>query len=246
MATTELLCARHGTPTHLACAQCDQPACTKCLVWTEVGQKCRTCVYPKGDPNRTAIPKPALLAVALALVLVVGVLGGLGVLSKDSPPKVPVAGNTGRTQPGIGQPARVGMLTFVVTKFDCEAGELSNGPLKRTALGRFCVLQFKATNTGNRPTAFGFSDVALLDSQDRRFAPDTLATAFLQGTRSSPSPIGPRESPIGPREQLNPGTEIASSVVYDVPQGVTPELAEFRAARSLGVTVRLTEPGRPV
>ena len=232
MATTELTCERHRTPTHLACAQCDRPACPKCLVWTEVGQKCRTCVHPKGGSSRLR-PVQLVVVVGLAAALVLAISAAFGGFSGDAEPKVPVAGNTGQRQAGIGQPARDGILTFVVTGFECVGKEIGEGPLRRTALGRFCILRFTTTNTGNRPAALIFPQQVLLDRQKRRFEPDAAATGIHQR-------INAPAAGIAPVQQLNPGAQIASSLVYDVPEDVTPELAELHAGRSLGVTVRLS------
>lgn len=215
MAATELTCERHRTPTHLACAQCGRPACPKCLVWTEVGQKCRTCVHPKGGSSPLR-PVQLVVVVGLAAALVFALAVALGGLSGDSGPKVPVAGNIGQRQAGIGQPARDGTLTFVVTGFECRGKEIGEGPLRRTALHRFCILRLTTTNNGNRPAELVFSQQVLLDRLKRRFAPDAGGT-----------------------QQLNPGARITSSLFYDVPEDVTPELAELHAGRSLGVTVRL-------
>jgi hypothetical protein len=230
VATTELKCERHHTPTHLACAQCGRPACPKCLVWTEVGQKCTTCVPQRGGTSANRVQ--ALVVGALVVALVVAVAIATGAFSGDSDSDVPVAGNTGQRQAGIGQPARDGPLTFVVTKFECPGKELSSdGGPSRTALGRFCVLHFQATNSGNRPASLNFVDQVLLDRQKRRFAPDPIATSVVRQSNA--------QEPLVPTQLLNPGAQVATSIAYDVPEGITPELAELHAGRSLGVTVKL-------
>lgn len=235
MATTERSCARHHTPTHLACAQCGKPACPRCLVWTEVGQKCRTCVYPKGDPNRRPTSQPLLLAL-LGAGLVVVLVAGLVVFGGDDSPDLPRVANAGTRRPGIGQPARDGSLTFVVDRFDCDRTQLGEGGGARTAAGRYCVLHFTATNTGTRPAILSPTGQLLLDAQRRRFAPDVLATSLYHRTVGG-------SMRQGPGEQMNPGAEVATALVYDIPQGVTPEMAELHgASASLGVTVRLTRP----
>lgn len=231
MATTELKCDKHHTPTHLTCAQCGKPACAKCLVWTEVGQKCRTCVPRKGGNDRNPLIVPGVLAVLLVLVL----LFSFGVFSDDGDGEPAAAGNRPRvSQPGLGQPARDGAITFVVTRFDCGAAEVGEGPAKRTANGRYCLLEFTATNSGNQPTAFISTQQLLLDRQRRRFAPDGAATAAYQ--RSTTGPVS--QSPV---QQMNPGAEIEAVLVYDISEGINPELAELHGGNTLGVTVRLTE-----
>ena len=225
----ELKCEKHHTPTQLTCAQCDRPSCTKCLVWTEVGQKCRTCVPNKGGAEKSSIVVPALIVAVLLVVL----LGALGVFSGDDKTAEPAKGNV-PGQPGIGQPARDGALTFVVTKFECGAEEVGEGQRVRRALGRYCLLEFKASNTGTQPTSYVAPMQYLLDAQKRRFEPDLQATAlFLSATAPG--------SPASPLQKLNPGAEVQASLVYDVPDGVNPELAELHGGNTLGVTVRLTE-----
>jgi hypothetical protein len=234
VATTELSCARHHTPTQLTCAQCGKPSCTKCLVWTEVGQKCRTCVYPKGDPSRARLSPPALLAL-VAAGLVVALVGGLAFLGREDSPELPRVANAGTQRPGLGEAARDGPLTFVVNKIDCERKVLGEGGGARTALGRFCILDFKATNTGTQPAFFNVPTQLLLDGQRRRFAPDLSATSML--LRSTGSAAG-----LGPSQQMNPGAEISTQLVYDIPESVTPQMAELHGTGpGLGVTVRLTD-----
>ena len=230
MAITELTCDKHHTPTHLTCAQCGKPACPKCLVWTEVGQKCRTCV-PRKDANQR---NPALIPALLAVALIVALLLAFGVFSGDDEGPTVQAGNRGDTQPGIGQPARDGALTFVVTRFDCGPTEVGEGPSKVTAIGRFCLLEFTTTNSGNQSASFVARQQLLLDRQRRRFAPDLDATGAHQ--RSTPGSISSR-----PVQQMNPGAEVDSVLIFDIPEGVNPELAELHAGATLGVTVRLTE-----
>lgn len=230
MATTELKCDKHHTPTHLTCAQCGKPACPKCLVWTEVGQKCRTCVPQKGGRDRN----PALVPAILAALLIVSLLFAFGVFSGDDTAPTVQAGNRGDTQPGIGQPARDGALTFVVTRFDCGPTEVGEGPAKVVAKGRFCLLEFTATNSGNQPAAFASPQQLLLDRQRRRFAPDLDATGVYQ--RSTTGSISSRTV-----QQMNPGAEVDSVLIFDIPEGINPELAELHAGATLGVTVRLTE-----
>lgn len=229
VATTELTCEKHHTPTQLACAQCGRPACPRCLVWTEVGQKCRTCV-----PGRAAAKRGPWVPVGVAVgVLLAVVVGAKAFGGGSSAPDVPKSANQGTTQPGIGQPARDGALTFVVTRFDCGSKDIGDGPTKRTALGRYCVLEIKATNTGAQPTSFLVFTQMLLDAQRRRFAPDPGATVAYQRVGR------PGSAPIT-GEQMNPGAELTTSLVYDVPEGVTPVVAELHAGRTLGVSVRLT------
>jgi len=200
-------------------------------VWTEVGQKCRTCVPGKGGGGRNSVLVPALIVGALLVLLGVSLKVFTNNTSSD---EVPERANRGTTRPGIGQPARDGALTFVVTRFDCGAEEVGQGGRKKTALGRYCLLEFKATNSGRQPTSLVASLQQLLDSERRHFAPDVVATTIYQQVEAP-------GSVLTPFQQMNPGAEVVTALVFDVPDGVIPELAELHAGTGLGVTVRLTE-----
>lgn len=235
MATTELKCDKHRTPTQLTCAQCGRPSCTKCLVWTEVGQKCRDCV-----PSKAAKDRSAVVPLAVAGVLAVALLAVLGVFSGGSPDE-PVAerGNQGTTQPGIGQPARDGSLTFVVTSFECGLKEVAFREVKKTANGRYCVLVFTARNTSTRPTSFSPSRQTLLDGQRRQFGWDGFASAIFRRAQVEGGDV---DQLIG-NQQLNPSAEIQTTLLFDVPEEVNPEMVELHGGGgTLGVTVRLAEP----
>lgn len=69
-APAEVRCARHpDTPTRLHCGRCGTPICPKCMINTEVGQRCPTC--GRGRPLPTFQVSPGLLARGLAAGLAV-------------------------------------------------------------------------------------------------------------------------------------------------------------------------------
>ena len=60
-APSEVRCARHpNTPTRLRCGRCGTPICPRCMVATEVGQRCPDC--GRGSRLPTFQVSPALLA----------------------------------------------------------------------------------------------------------------------------------------------------------------------------------------
>lgn len=73
-------CEAHGEATRITCVDCGTPICPKCLVRTEVGNKCEACARPAVDaPARPSRRKrrvwPIAAAVAgVALLAVAGVL----------------------------------------------------------------------------------------------------------------------------------------------------------------------------
>ncbi|MGH9281110.1 MAG: B-box zinc finger protein [Acidimicrobiales bacterium] len=53
--STEVVCARHRTPTQLRCVRCQRPICPRCLVQTPVGFMCDK---HKGPPVKRAEDLP--------------------------------------------------------------------------------------------------------------------------------------------------------------------------------------------
>ena len=238
MAQTEVKCTRHHTPTNLTCARCERPACAKCLVWTEVGQKCRDCVYPRFSRERNPQLARALVIGAIALVVALALLSSLmgGGSDTDSagPPTVEP-----RKEAAIGEKTTDGDITFVVDAFECQGKSLVTRGPPITALGRYCVLRLTATNSGTRPasySSFGRTGTVLLDEQRRRYNPDQRASSLLQGQEGL--------SLTGP-QMLNPGSEIKTALVFDVAEGVTPVTAELHGGPGSGVAVRVSPPPDP-
>lgn len=227
MATTELRCERHHTPTHVSCAQCDRPACSRCLVWTEVGQKCTTCVpVPKGDRRR-----PLVIGVVV-VAAVAAAAAGSQMVGRSSGGGPAPSQSLVRHVAAIGEPVADGSITFVVDRFDCSATAVGDGALRQAAQGRYCVLGLRATNSGTRPALFSPRAQVLLDAQRRRYDPDPMATIVYQRTGGGPLPL--------PVQSLNPGAASTVAVVFDIPREVMPTEAELHAGQTLGVTVRLT------
>lgn len=60
-ASAEVRCARHpNTPTLLRCGRCGTPICPKCMITTEVGQRCPNCA--RGNRLPTFQVSPAIIA----------------------------------------------------------------------------------------------------------------------------------------------------------------------------------------
>jgi hypothetical protein len=68
-----LTCANHpDTPTALRCNRCGKPICTRCIVRTPVGYRCRECVRGQQQIFETAVWTDFVVALVLALVLGAG------------------------------------------------------------------------------------------------------------------------------------------------------------------------------
>lgn len=69
-------CASHPkVETRLRCGKCDRPICPKCLVFTPVGARCRTCANMKPLPMLQVGPLHYLAALGAAVA--VALVGGL-------------------------------------------------------------------------------------------------------------------------------------------------------------------------
>ena len=78
---TARYCARHPKEeTAVSCASCGTPICTKCMVATPVGMKCRNCATNRKSPLFQVRPERLLLAGLVSLIAGAGaaVLGGIG------------------------------------------------------------------------------------------------------------------------------------------------------------------------
>lgn len=72
-------CAKHTkVETSVTCASCGTPICTKCMVYTPVGVKCRECGLSRGGTLFTIRPERMILAAVTALVAgaIAALLGG--------------------------------------------------------------------------------------------------------------------------------------------------------------------------
>lgn len=231
-----LKCDQHGTPTLLTCAQCGTPLCPRCAVWTEVGQKCANCSgrRPAGRSTRSRAV-PVVMGVLGVLVLGGGALylasdafqgSGSTKVSADQPGGTPL-GTVGEevTQRGV---------TYLVSKFECGAKEIGTAPVRTTAAGQYCFLHLNVRNDGANPVFLAGTQQVLLDDAKRRYNIDPGATI-------ANASAGQRQSALG--SQLNPGVEVSSVFVYDVPPDVAPAEAELhvRQAGGGGGIVRVPE-----
>jgi len=157
-----------------------------------------------------------VVAVAVAMALVVAVPRLLG--PDGAPPAsdaeavgfVPDPSGPARNG-GLGEEAMDGDFSFVVSSLDCGAKEAAVGSGgARTAQGQYCMVAFEVRNVGRSPATFLARSQLLVDTADRRFAPDVLATLGHPGNagRDLVQPV------------VNPGNRLAGVLVFDVPTDV--------------------------
>jgi hypothetical protein len=75
MSSTPLYCANHPkTQTLLRCIRCERPFCTKCLVRTPVGFRCRECLNIQQAGYYTALPGDYVIAGGIGIIA--SIIGG--------------------------------------------------------------------------------------------------------------------------------------------------------------------------
>lgn len=236
MGSEAVVCAPHGRPTHVRCAGCDAPICPRCYVRTPVSIKCATCADVRvstvgARARRYAVPALAVLAVVgMAAFLSSAFIQG----KRDPAAEEP----RGPNEAEVGQEVQEGGLGFLVKGIECQGKELAG--VSTRALGRFCVLRVRVRNVGAQAMTYSNGIQVLVDQQGRRYDVAQAATQMV----SSPAPAAGADRSTSV-QQMNPGTELERVLAFDVPEGVTPAVAEFHSRpRSIGARVRLPQPGR--
>lgn len=73
-------CVNHpSVETVVSCGKCDTPLCPRCMIFTPVGVRCRTCAQLRRPPQYTLTPQIYLRIIpsALAMALLIGFLMSL-------------------------------------------------------------------------------------------------------------------------------------------------------------------------
>jgi uncharacterized protein DUF4352 len=143
--------------------------------------------------------------------------------SEEAPPPAPQANAA-----GIGDTVSAGDFDFVIPAApECGVQRIGSAQFGRDADGQYCLLPIQATNTDDTSATTGSGDVTLLGPGGERYSSDSGAVVYLGEDGWF-------------LENLNPGNTATGTVVFDIPEGVTPVAAELRGALlSPAVTVSL-------
>lgn len=128
----------------------------------------------------------------------------------------------------IGEPVRDGKFEFTITGFSCGATSVGDNPyLKKTAQGQFCLLNLTVKNISTEAQIFDSSSEYLYASTSK-YSADGSASIY----------VNPQGSTF--LNQINPGNSVTGTVVFDVPLGVSPNIADLHdSPYSAGVKVNL-------
>lgn len=127
---------------------------------------------------------------------------------------------------GLNQPARDGDLEFLVRQIDCGIGRIGDPVVHQQAVGQFCLVELTIRNVGAQPVVFRESLQKAYDRQQRQYRADV--GAGLVANADHPVFVS----------TLHPGTEVTSTLVYDLPPGSRIVRLELHGAQgSKGVFV---------
>jgi hypothetical protein len=129
---------------------------------------------------------------------------------------------------GLNQPVRDGKFEFTATGVDCSKTSLGVAPLSTQANGVFCLVTVHVQNIGDQAQTLDSTSQVAYDAQGNKYSSDTEAAFYLDNAGKALF------------NQLNPGTSVDGTLVYDVPTGTTLTKLELHdSAFSGGVTVNL-------
>ena len=192
------------TPTHAA-PQPEQPKRRRRWPWVVggiVGVLLVGAVLDGGDDTTTTTPTTSEPAAAAT--------------KTDEQPKVTP---TPEQLPGIGDEVRVGNLALTVTEVE-RVGEAVGGPyLEQRAQGVWWFIHLRATNHGDAPEPFSATEqYALVGDKRHRANPSAEIVA------QSSDGFDYDELSL---TEINPGNTVEGVLIFDLPDGVTPERVEL-------------------
>lgn len=117
----------------------------------------------------------------------------------------------------IGDAVKSGHFKFTVTKVSGGVTQVGSTEFGQEAQGQFILVSVTVTNVGDSSETFFGSDQKLLDGDGKEYSADDEAAIYLEDSNSL-------------LEEINPGNTAKGTIVFDVPQNVTPKFIEFSGA----------------
>lgn len=177
--------------------------------------------------------KPRKISALGVLGLIVLIFCGIGVLSAMISNGKPSESAKQTAPSPIGATVSDAGFNFVVNSFKCGENEITTGEglvSRATAQGQFCRLNITVTNTGNTASRIRAYSQYLFNAKEQRFEYDAHATSTAAGNY-----MGAEIN-----DDINPGNSVTADIVFDVPVGDIPTIAELHGdTDSLGARVNL-------
>lgn len=147
-----------------------------------------------------------------AIILVIAVSSSLG--GDDSGTPADDDSSSDSDLAGIGSAVSDGDFTFTVTDFKCGNKKIGKGPFASEASGEYCIAEVKVENIGD--------ESGLMDSSSQYlYIDDKEYSADSDAILASP------DAEQFFLEEINPGLSVEGIIVWDIPQGETPDYLEL-------------------
>lgn len=220
MTAEQLRCEAHQAETRLTCANCGTPICTRCLVRTDVGLRCRECAAPAHPPTAKRSRRRGRLGLVLAGVGLVVVIAAVVILVPfGGGERVVIEGDAGEV---VGEWSEGPSLNDV--RGETTAVGLSNGQVAVIGGG-----------LGTRALA----DVELFDEG----ASDWSATEPMGQARRGHRAVVLQDERVLVAGGIHQGQVLASAEVFD-PAAESWETVGDMSQPRLGHTLTVLEDGR--
>lgn len=175
-----------------------------------------------------------LAVVAVAVLFLAGVaaqrLGGQDPAVATTATTPPARATPSRSPaPAIGDAVRDGKFEFVIAGVDCSRTAVGLEHLKRTAKGRFCVVDLSVRNIADDAKLFLGHAQRAFDSSGLTYRSDELAGLYANLDTETFL------------EKLDPGERVTGKLVFDVPEAArltTLELHDSLLSGGVRVTLR--------
>lgn len=129
----------------------------------------------------------------------------------------------------VNQEANDGKFAFTITGVQCDTASVGSSQYStKNAQGQYCVVSITVRNIGNEAQTLDSFNQYLYNSEGKKYSADSEASYDANPSGSTFL------------QQINPGVTVSGVVVFDMPKGVTPTVAELHdSAFSNGVKVNL-------
>jgi len=150
--------------------------------------------------------------------------------NSDTVSESSVDDNKSSSLPKIGDVAKDGDVEFVVKKIKCGETEVGGEFLSEKAQGEYCRVAVTIKNNGDEATLISSGDLKLIDSKNREFSADDIATMYASSDDAGSTWF----------DEINPGNKVKGDILFDVSKGAKITKAKFSSGLfSSGVEIDL-------
>lgn len=162
-----------------------------------------------------------------AIILVIAVASSVGTGDGNDTTGGSDSSSEDGESAGVGDAVADGDFTFTVTDFECGETKIGKGPFASEASGEFCVATVNVENIGD--------ESGLMDSSSQY-----LYIGDKEYSADSDAVLASSDAQNFFLEEINPGLSVDGIIVWDIPEGESPDYLELHDSPfSGGVRVNL-------